>query len=131
MSSTQEPSAVAVARAHVEAWGTRDYDSARASLAPDVHVLVTGVDPAAPKTDLSGVDEYMKGLLEFGQIIVPGTTRVDTSIGDDSQALLQVTSRVKFGPEAPEMTLHGARLYLIDEHGKIKDEQVIFFVTPH
>jgi hypothetical protein len=55
---------------------------------------------------------------------------VTSAVGDDSRALLRVTSRVKFGPEAPEMTLHGARLYLLDDSQKIKSEQVIFFVAP-
>jgi hypothetical protein len=130
MSSQQEPAAVAVARAHVAAWGDHDYDKAQASLAPDVHVVVTSVDADAPNTDLSGVEAYMEGLVQFGQVVLPGTTQVNTSVGDGSRALLQVTSRVKFGPDAPEMTLHGARLYLIDEKQRIKDEQVIFFVTP-
>jgi len=49
MSSRQEPTAVAVARAHVEAWGSHDYDSAHAGLAPDVHVVVASDDPAAPR----------------------------------------------------------------------------------
>ena len=130
MSSQQEPTAVAVARAHVEAWSPHEYDKARLGLAPDVQVVVTSVDPQAPNADLSGIDDYMQGLVEFGQIVVPGTTRVNTSVGDETRALLQVTSRVKFGPDAPEMTLQGARLYLIDEDRKIKDEQVIFFVLP-
>jgi hypothetical protein len=130
MSSQQEPTAVAVARAHVEAWGTHEYEKARLSLAPDVQVVVTSVDPQAPNADLSGIDDYMEGLVEFGKTVVPGTTRVNTSIGDETRALLQVTSRVKFGPDAPEMTLQGAGLYLIDEDRKIKDEQVIFFVLP-
>jgi hypothetical protein len=130
MSDQQEPAAVAVARAHVEAWGTHDYDSARASLAPDVRVAVTSVDPEAPKTDLSGIDAYMQGLVEFGQAVLPGTSRVNSAIGDDTRALLRVTSRVKFGPDAPEMTLHGARLYRLDENRKIAEEQVIFFIAP-
>ena len=127
MSSQQEPTAVAVARAHVEAWSNHDYDKARASLAPDVHVLTASVDPEAPRADLSGVDAYMEGLKMFGQIVVPGTTRVDSSVGDDNRALLHVTSKVKFGPDAPEMDHHQARLYRLDEDQKIVDEQVIFF----
>jgi SnoaL-like domain len=130
MSSQQDPTAVAVARAHVEAWGSHDYDSARASLAPDVHVVVTSVDPDAPKVDTTGIEEYMQGLIQFGQAVLPGTSRVNSAIGDGTRALLQVTSRVKFGPDAPEMTLHGARLYRLDENQKIAEEQVIFFVTP-
>ena len=130
MSSHKDPTAVAVARAHVEAWGSHDYDSARASLAPDVHVVVTSVDPEAPRVDTTGIEEYMQGLVQFGQAVLPGTSNVNSAVGDDTRALLRVTSRVKFGPEAPEMTLHGARLYRLDENRKIVDERVIFFLTP-
>ena len=128
--SNQDSSAVAVARAHVDAWSNREYDQARGSLAPDVHVLSISVDPEAPEVDLSGIDGYMEGLVQFGNAVLPGTTRVETSVGDDRRALLQVTSRVKFGPDAPEMTLHGARLYRLDENQKIAEEQVTFFVVP-
>jgi hypothetical protein len=130
MSSEQEPTAVAVARAHVDAWGGHDYDAARASLAPDVHVVVMSVDPDAPQVDTTGIEAYMEGLIQFGQALLPGTSRVNSAVGDDTRALLQVTSRVKFGPDAPEMTLHGARLYRLDDDRKIAEEQVIFFVTP-
>jgi hypothetical protein len=128
MSSQQDPTAVVVARAHVEAWGSRDYDSARASLAPDVHVVVTSVDPDAPRVDTTGIEEYMQGLIQFGQAVLPGTSRVNSAIGDDTRALLQVTSRVQVGPDAPEMTLHGARVYRLDANEKIAEEQVVFFV---
>jgi SnoaL-like domain len=130
MSSDEDPIAVAVARSHVEAWGNHDYDTARESLAPGVHVVVTSVDPHAPRVDTTGIDEYMEGLVQFGQAVLPGTSRISSAIGDDTRALLQVTSRVKFGPDAPEMTLHGSRLYRLDENGQIDHEQVIFFVTP-
>jgi hypothetical protein len=62
--------------------------------------------------------------------VLPGTSRVESAVGDDTRALLRVTSRVKFGPDAPEMTLHGARLYRLDENEKITEEQVMFFVAP-
>jgi hypothetical protein len=130
MSSQQDPTAVAVARAHVDAWGTHDYDTARASLAPEVHITVTSVDPEAPRVDTTGIEEYMEGLVQFGHAVLPGTSQVNLAIGDETRALLQVTSRVKFGPDAPEMTLHGARLYRLDESRMIVEEQVTFFVAP-
>jgi ketosteroid isomerase-like protein len=130
MSTQQDPTAVAVARAHVEAWSNHDYDAAQGSLARDVHVVATTVDPMPPKVDLTGVEDYMHGLEEFARAVVPGTTTVNVSYGDDTRALLQVTSRVKFGPDAPEMTLPGARLYRLDENQKIAEEHVIFFVMP-
>jgi hypothetical protein len=129
MSSQQEPAAVAVARAHVGAWGDHDYDAARGALAQGVHVIVTSVDPEAPRIDTTGIEDYMDGLVQFGHAVLPGATRVNSAIGDEARALLQVTSRVKFGPDAPEMTLHGSRLYRLDENQKIADEQVIFFVA--
>jgi SnoaL-like domain len=130
MSSQQDPNAVAVARAHVEAWGAQDYESARAGLAPEVHVVVTSVDSDAPRVDTTGIEDYMQGLIQFGQAILPETSRVNSAVGDDTRALLQVTSQAKFGPDAPEMTLHGARLYRLDESQQITEEHVIFFVTP-
>lgn len=123
--SDQDPIAVAVARAHVEAWNHHDYDVVRTTLAPDVHVVVTSVDPGAPNVDTRDIEAY----LELGQGVVPGSLRVTSAIGDDTRALLQVTTRVRFGPEAPEMTAHSARLYLLDESHKIAEERVIFFVT--
>lgn len=129
MSSNQEATAVEVARAHVAAWGKHDYEIASAALAADVHVSVSSVDPEAPKVDTTGVQDYMQGLMQFGQAVLPGTTTVNSGVGDETRALLQVTSRVKFGPDAPEMTLQGARLYRLDEDQKIIDEQVVFFVT--
>ncbi len=131
MSVLNESPAVTVARGHVEAWSNHDYDTARASLATDVHVTAMSVDPNLPVTDTTGIDEYMQGLVAFAQAVVPGTTRVNISLGDENRALLQVTSRVMFGPDAPEMTLHGARLYLLDADQKIKHEQIVFFVTPY
>ena len=130
MSSQQESNAVSAARAHVDAWGNHDYDRARVALAPEVHVIVTSVDPQAPSVDTTGIEDYMQGLIHFGQAVLPGTSRVNSAVGDETRALLQVTSRVKFGPDAPELTLRGARLYRLDENQKIAEEQVIFFVTP-
>ena len=40
MSAQQESPAVAIARAHVEAWSNHDFDTARSMLAPDVKVTV-------------------------------------------------------------------------------------------
>src|SRR5262245_57125343 len=130
MSSQSDPAAVSVARAHVDAWDSHDYDSARASLASDVHVVVTGVDPESPRVDTTGIEDYMQGLVQFGQVVLPGTSEVSLAVGDDTRALLVVTSRVKFGPDAPEMTNHQARLYRLDGDQKIVEEQVIFFLSP-
>jgi hypothetical protein len=127
----QNSIAVAAARAHVEAWTNHDFDAARKGLAGDVWVTAVTIDPNIPKTDLHGIDAYMRGLTEFAQAVVPGSATVLASAGDDRQALITLNVRAKFGPDAPEMTLPGARLYLFDGDGKIVVEHVIFFVTPN
>ena len=128
MSAQSDPTAVAVARAHVEAWSNHDYDEARARLAPDVHVLAVSVDPGAPRTDLSGVDAYMEGLIKFAQAIEPGSARVLAGVGDERTALLLLSVRATLGPGGPKVTLPAARLAVFDEHDKHK--QVVFFAMP-
>ena len=127
MSAQHEPPAVAIARAHVEAWSNHDFDTARDGLAPDVTVTATTTQPFPPPTDLTGVDNYMAGLTQFAQAVVPGTLRVIASSGDERNALLMLTVEADFG--AGKATLPGARLYLIDENNKIKAEQVIFYAA--
>jgi hypothetical protein len=120
--------AVAIARAHTEAWSNHDWAKARAVLAADVHVTVTTTQAAMPVTDLTGVDDYMKGLIEFAQAVVPGSARVIASVGDELNALLMLTVEADFG--GGPVTLTAARLYLFDEDDKIKAEQVVFYTVP-
>lgn len=129
MSVQQESSAVAAARSHIETWSNHDFDAARAALAPDVHVTASTVDPIMTKTDLTGVEDYMTGLIQFAQGVIPGSADVLASVGDQRHALVLVTVRAKFGPDAPEVTLPGARLYRLDENDKIQAEQVIFYAA--
>jgi hypothetical protein len=127
MSSQHESPAIAIARAHVEAWSNHDFDVARNGLAPDVHVTTTTTQPMPPATDLTGVDNYMAGLTQFAQAVVPGSLRVIGSVGDERNALLMLTVEADLG--AGKATLPAARLYLLDENGKIKTEQVIFYAA--
>jgi len=127
MSAQHEPQAVAIARAHVEAWSNHDFDTTRNGLAPDVRVTATTTQPFPPATDLTGVDNYMIGLTQFAQAVVPGSLRVIASVGDERTALLMLTVEADFG--AGKATLPGARLYLIDVNNKIKTEQVIFYAA--
>jgi hypothetical protein len=127
MSAQHESSAVAIARAHVEAWSNHDFDAARSSLAADVKVTATTTLPIMPATDLSGAEDYMAGLKQFAQAVVPGSVRVIASVGDERNALLMLT--VEADLPVGRMTLPGARLYLLDEAGKIKAEQVIFYAA--
>jgi hypothetical protein len=112
-----------------EAWSNHDWDKAREGLAADVHVRVTTTQPAMPPTDLKGIENYMRGLIEFAGAVVPGSARVLSSIGDERNALLMLTVEADFG--GGKVTLPAARLYLLDEDDKIKAEQVVFYAASH
>src|SRR5215472_3035466 len=122
MSAQHESPAVAIARGHVEAWSNHDFDTARRALAPDVRVTATTTQPMPPRTDLTGADDYMVGLTQFAQGVVPGSLRILSSTGDDRNALLTLTVEVDFG--AGRATSPGSRLYHLDENNQIKTEHV-------
>jgi SnoaL-like domain len=122
----RESSAVARARAHVQAWSTHDFEAARAGLAPDVEVTVTTTKPIMPDTRTVGIDAYMSGLIQFAATVEPGSLQLLASVGDERNALLMVTVEAEVG--ARTITLPAARLYLFDEDDKIKVEQVVFLV---
>jgi hypothetical protein len=127
MPALQESPAVAIARAHVQAWSNHDFDTARNSLAADVKVKATTTQPVMPDTNTAGVDDYMRGLIQFAQGVVPGSARVIASVGDERNALLMLTVEADLG--GGKVTLPAARLYLLDENDKIKAEQVIFYAA--
>ena len=127
MSAQHESPAVAIARAHVEAWSNHDFDTARNGLAADVKVTATTTLPIMPATDLTGVDNYMLGLTQFAQGVVPGSLQVIASVGDERNALLMLTVEADLGGR--RATLPAARLYLLDDDGKIKAEQVVFYAA--
>jgi len=130
MSQTPHSPAVKLARAHVEAWGRKDFDTARNALAPDVTATQSSTMPGIPRADLVGADDYMHGLILFAQSIVPGSVRVTDSAGDDRYALLMVTTEVD-GPPYGKLTIRNARLYRFDDNDKIAAEQVIFYTAPN
>jgi len=126
-SAKSDSPAVSIAHAHIEAWSNHDFDTARKSLAADIHFTATSMQPAMAPTDLVGIDNYMTGLVRFAQVVVPASARVIASIGDERNALVMLTVKAFLGLGAPK-TLPMARLYLLDGQGKIKGEQVIFYV---
>ena len=129
MSAQQESPAVAIARAHVEAWSNHDFDTARSMLAQDVKVTATAADPALPQTDLTGAGNYMTGLIAYAQPIVPGSVRILASTGDERNALLTLTMTLAGGPFGAGASAPCARLYVLDDNDKIKIEHVIFYVA--
>ena len=129
MSAQHESPAVAIARAHVEAWSHHEFDQARSLLAPDVEVSASSTHPALPRTDLTGADNSMAGLIAYAQPIVPGSVRVLASTGDDRNALLLLSVAMAGGPFGEGTSAPCARLYVLDDDNKIKTEQVIFYVA--
>ena len=72
MSQTPDSPAVKLARAHVEAWARKDFDTARNGLAPNVTVTTSSTNPDIHRGDLVGVDDYIQGLILFAQSTWPG-----------------------------------------------------------
>ena len=129
MSQAPDSPAVKLARAHVGAWGRKDFDTARNGLATDVTAAQSSTMPGIPRADLVGADDYMQGLILFAQSTWPGSVQVTDSTGDDRYALLMVTTKVD-GPPYGKLTIHNARLYRFDDNDKIAAEQVIFYTAP-
>ena len=129
MTQTSDSPAVKLARAHVEAWSQKDFDTARNGLAADVRASQSSTNPDIPASDLVGVEDYVRGLVLFAQSILPGSVRVTDSVGDNRYALLMVTVRVD-GPPYGKLRIPGARLYRFDDNDKIAAEQVIFYTVP-
>jgi hypothetical protein len=129
MLEQHDSKAVAIARAHVEAWSNHDFDTARSMLAPDVSVIATSTTPGLPRTDLTGADNYIRGLTAYAQPVVPGSVQVLSSTGDDRNALLVLSLTMAGGPFGDGTSAPCARLYLIDDNGKIQTEQVVFYLA--
>src|SRR5262249_18995405 len=122
--------AVALARAHAEAWSNHDWDAVRKMLAPDVHVTHTTAKPFPQHTDTTRAYAYMEGLPAFAQAVEPGSAKVLASLGDERNSLIMLTVRAALGPGGPRVTVPAARLALLDEDNRIKAEQVVFFAVP-
>jgi len=130
MSTTKEKPnsdslAVALARAHLEAWTNHDLDSARGNLAEDVQFF-------SPAANLVGIDEYMdapRGLTQFAKQVVPGSLRVFAAIGDERNALIMYEVATEGGPIGSKV-FPSAQTWLLDDNGKIKVERIVSYVAP-
>ena len=112
--------AVALARAHLEAWTNHDLDTVRGNLAEDVQFY-------SPAANLVGIDEYLdapRGLTQFARQVVPGSLRIFAATGDERNALImyQVSTGSKVFPSA--------QTWLLDDSGKIKVERIVSYAAP-
>ena len=121
--------ALAIARAHIQAWSAKDYDKARSMLAAGVHVTATSTFAAMQPTDLTGPDAYMQGLVAFAGPIVPGSVQELGAVGDEHNALVLLDLELAGGPFGAGVHAPCARLYQTGSDGKITIEQVVFYVA--
>jgi SnoaL-like domain len=126
----QNSTAVAQARDHIAAWSHHDWDKTRQLLAPDVHVLVTSTQLEFGTGEYTGVDAYMEPKVRAAQLIEPGSVRELSAIGDEHNALVLVTFRIRLGQGGAMVTMARSCLYWIDENAKIKEERDVFYVLP-
>lgn len=124
----QESTAVAIARAHINAWSHQDWEKTRELLAPDVHTVVTTTQPMKAATELTGIDAYMEPKIKAAQFIEPGSVHEISAIGDERNALVLITFRIGLGPGGTMVTMARAILYLLDENKKIKEERDEYFI---
>ncbi len=120
-----ESRAVALARAHLEAWTNHDFDTARGNLAKDVQFF-------SPAANLVGIDEYMdapRGLTQFAKQVVPGSLRIIAAMGDERNALIMYEVSTEGGPIGSKV-FPSAQTWLLAENGKIKVERIISYAVP-
>ena len=123
--SGPESRAVALARAHLEAWTNHDFDTVRGNLAKDVQFF-------SPAANLVGIDEYMdapRGLTQFARQVVPGSLRIFATRGDERNALIMYEVSTEGGPIGSKI-FPSAQTWLLDDNGKIKVERIVSYVAP-
>jgi hypothetical protein len=116
--------AVALARAHLEAWTNHDLDAARGNLAADVRFY-------SPAANLAGIDDYMdgpRGLAQFARQVVPGSLRVIAAMGDARNALIMYEVSTEGGAMGSKV-FPSAQTWLLDDNGKIAVERIISYAT--
>ena len=115
MSFTAESQAVAFVRAHMEAYSSKDLDTARGNVADDV-------EWHGNEQSTVGLEAYMEGLAAYVAMLEPGSMRVIGTSGDERHAMIMVEHTVGGQP------FPSARTIELDENGKIKVERVVFFL---
>lgn len=123
-----DSTAVTIARAHIVAWSHSDWEKTRELVSPDIHVVALTTQPMLPTGEASGIDSYLERLKNTVPYIEPGSVRVISDIGDETNALVLETMRIALGPGGSMVTMARASLYLLDENEKIIEERDVFCV---
>src|ERR1700682_4513857 len=117
--------ALALPRAHLEAWTNHDLDTVRGNLAKDVQFF-------SPAANLTGIDEYMdapRGLTQFARQVVPGSLRIIAAMGDERNALVMYEVSTEGGPIGSKL-FPSAQTWLLEDYGKIKVERIVSYMAP-
>jgi len=128
--TTQNSTAISVARAHIDAWSHHDWERTRELLAADVHAWVTSTQADFGTAELTGIDAYMEPKIKAAQLIEHGSVHEISALGDEHNAVILVTFRIGLGPGGAIVTMARSCLYLLDETGKITEERDAFYVLP-
>src|SRR5262245_9838506 len=68
----------------------------------------------------------MEGLMKFATGVAPGSVRILAAVGDAQNALVMVTVKAATAPGGQQVTLPGARLYLLDDNGRSRPSKSSF-----
>jgi len=119
--------AVQVARANLAAWTNHDLAATRAGVADNFTLTVSTTQPGGPpEIRTTGIDDYMARTEEFVKTVTPGSVKEIGALGDDRNALLMFTLEADVGQG--KAALANARVYSLDDEGKIAAEHVLFFL---
>lgn len=127
----QSSTAVSVARAHIKAWCSHDWEKTKELLAPNIHAVVTNTGKERPLSEFVGVDAYMERKKKSAQLIEPGSLEELYAMGDDHNAMVLVTFKIGIGPDGAMVTMARSCLYLIDENQKIVEERDTYYIIPN
>lgn len=128
--TSENSTAVNVARAHIDAWSHHDWERTRDLLAPGVHAWVSSTQAGFGTAEITGIDAYMEPKIKAARLIEPGSVREVFAMGDERNALVVVTFRIGLGPGGNGVTMARSCLYLLDANEKIKEERDTFYVLP-
>lgn len=125
-----EATAVAIGRAHIKAWSHHDWETTRHLLAENVHVVVTTTTPMKAVVELSGIEAYMGPKIRAASLVEPESVRELSAVGDETNALIVVSMRIRLGRSGTPVTLIRALIYLLDDDQKILEERDGYYVVP-
>lgn len=129
MTDKRIPMAVKVARRHIRAWTTLDWDTTRGLLSPNIHAQVSTANPAKQTAELSGIESYMRPKIMAARLIEPGSVEEIAAVGDERNAVVVVRFQIGLGANGTMVEMVRSCLYRIDDMGKIAEERDAYYIA--